>query len=477
MTISAIHLKNFRGFQDETLLLRPLTVLLGPNSSGKSSFGHAFAATTHCQRRNPGGQRPTLTPGADSDEWPTDLGTINDLRTHGQSGRVYIGFQTEAGLVDLGFGVEGSDNGGLFLSYICHPFDPKSSVGLQTTPQQLNIQPGADARSSVEPIQVEKLRQLSTHIAVHKTKESDSTWWDENDKQQAVVDLDGLLLRSVQHFGRTFIPLKREAQETLRFLFENLTYLRATRKRPSRSYKNDIGQWQGIGYAGEWTPTILQENGESRVFYLQPPRIPRSLEEAKSSIEEKWQERNESLIESVRLWLDHLGLAKSIESVHSPNDRRRLQVRVTLPGQLPHDITEVGLGVSQALPVLTAGLLQPQNSLFVVDLPEAHLHPWPQACIADFFCSLALSGRSALVETHSEMFFHRLRLRAEMSPELLDKIAVYFLDAPKDGKCSKPTPIGLAVNEGLRWPVGFLAEAWDTEKSIRIIREARSVRV
>jgi hypothetical protein len=60
-----------------------------------------------------------------------------------------------------------------------------------------------------------------------------------------------------------------------------------------------------------------------------------------------------------------------------------------------------------------------------------------------------------------------------MNPELLGKIEVYFIDEPKDGDCCQPRSVGLTSKGQLRWPMGFLAEAWDTEKHIRIMREAR----
>jgi predicted ATPase len=147
-------------------------------------------------------------------------------------------------------------------------------------------------------------------------------------------------------------------------------------------------------------------------------------------------------------------------------------MQVTLDGTGRHDITEIGFGVSQIVPVIVAGLLQPIGSWYAVDLPEAHLHPRPQAAIADFFCSLALSGRSMLVETHSEMFVHRLRLRAAMNPSLMDRIAVYFIDRPTSKGCASPRSVGLSFEEELTWPEGFLQEAWETETQISAIREA-----
>jgi len=137
-------------------------------------------------------------------------------------------------------------------------------------------------------------------------------------------------------------------------------------------------------------------------------------------------------------------------------------------------LVEVGFGNSQVLPVLTAGLLQPEGSLFVVDLPEAHLHPRPQADLADFFCSLALSGRFSLVETHSEIFFDRLRLRAEMDDDLKNKIAVYFIDKPgDDGLCRQLRPVGLGLDEQFEWPAGFFQEALLNEEQIEAVRQSK----
>jgi len=44
MAFTKIKLHNFKGFQGANLELKPLTVILGPNSAGKSSFGQALFA-------------------------------------------------------------------------------------------------------------------------------------------------------------------------------------------------------------------------------------------------------------------------------------------------------------------------------------------------------------------------------------------------------------------------------------------------
>ena len=96
-----------------------------------------------------------------------------------------------------------------------------------------------------------------------------------------------------------------------------------------------------------------------------------------------------------------------------------------------------------------------------------------QSTTDDVLDGMNLSGKRVLVETHSEMFFHWLRLRAEMNEELAENIAVYFIDRPGLKGCEAPQPVGLVGKSQLHWPIGFFEEAWDIESRIRAIREAR----
>ena len=122
MNIKAIRLTNFRGFRDARIELKPLTVLLGPNSAGKSSFGQALAAMAHVHRSNRSTPQASLTPPKtrEKDNWPVDLGLTDDLRMVGTEGAVRIGLETSGGLVELGFGGL-PDSQKLLLSYVLHP--------------------------------------------------------------------------------------------------------------------------------------------------------------------------------------------------------------------------------------------------------------------------------------------------------------------------------------------------------------------
>jgi len=464
-------LQNFRGFQDAKIDLKPLTVLLGPNSAGKSSFGHALAAMAHAHRLFANTPQATLTPADDASVWPVDLGFTRDLRTHGALGPVKIGLRTSEGWIDLGFGSDSIAE--LLPSYIRHPRgfqDPeRSGVVPSTTSPQLS-ESSQIAQTGVEVFRPEQ-NDTARYYELHR---SGVMQWQEN-REDVFVILDGLVLKAATHKSGTASLLSGTSQTELGSFLGNLSYLRATRRRPSRTYENRIGKPQPIGYEGEWTATLLNKQGLDPVTYANLPRIPETVEEAQRLIGTTLARETGTLIGAVQTWLKRLGLATALSSKPVDEDPDRLEILAALEDQKAHNLTEIGFGVSQVLPILTAGLLQRENSLFIVDLPEAHLHPRPQSDLADFFCSLALSNRFSLVETHSEMFFHRLRLRAEMDENLARSIAVYFIDRPRNGLCCDPREVELGVEKQYTWPVGFLQEAWEIESQIELVRQAKAL--
>jgi hypothetical protein len=427
---------------------------------------------SHAHRIFAGTPQASLTPTAnDAHNWPVDLGELADLRTQGAAGPVKIGFETTAGLIELGYGLDSISD--LLPSHFLYPNWEETAAtkidGQQIKNPQERKDPIVTAHTGVGETRV--TGQIGADRSYTVNRINDLQWRESG--VGSVVILDGLLLRSVTHGGGTSRAISSSAGADLESLFKNLAYLRATRERPLRTYRQGVGKPQAIGYAGEWTATVLHRRSEEAVVYARLPNIPSTVEKAKLQLDESFVETPDTLLGAVTAWLKHLGVANSLQSRVSKREDGSLELQVTVPNQEAHNIVEIGFGISQVLPILTCGLLQTKGSLFVVDLPEAHLHPKPQSELADFFCSLALSGRNALVETHSEMFFHRLRTRSEMLPQLRNLIAVYFIDEPKNGICREPRKIGLGLDDETDWPAGFFQEGWDIEVQISSLRRAR----
>ncbi len=76
------------------------------------------------------------------------------------------------------------------------------------------------------------------------------------------------------------------------------------------------------------------------------------------------------------------------------------------------NLIDVGYGVSQALPVVTE-LFRPDanaREMFLLQQPEVHLHPSAQAALGSLFCAVAGPQRQIIVETHSDHLLDRVRM-------------------------------------------------------------------
>ena len=74
------------------------------------------------------------------------------------------------------------------------------------------------------------------------------------------------------------------------------------------------------------------------------------------------------------------------------------------------NLIDVGYGVSQILPVITEMLRSDAPPLFLLQQPEVHLHPMAQAALGSLFCRVAGTERQIIVETHSDHLMDRVRM-------------------------------------------------------------------
>ncbi len=74
------------------------------------------------------------------------------------------------------------------------------------------------------------------------------------------------------------------------------------------------------------------------------------------------------------------------------------------------NLVDVGYGVSQALPILTELLRADPPDMCLLQQPEVHLHPSAQAALGTLFCSIAATSTQLMVETHSDHLLDRVRM-------------------------------------------------------------------
>lgn len=129
---------------------------------------------------------------------------------------------------------------------------------------------------------------------------------------------------------------------------------------------------------------------------------------------------------------------------------------------------DVGIGISQVLPVVVAAL-EPSAALVAIEQPELHIHPAVQVGLGDLFIKgVKEHGINFLVETHSEHLILRLlrRIREttenEIPPGYLgitpSDLAVIYVQSNEAGVELVPLPVDETGEFTTRWPKGFFDE-------------------
>ncbi len=125
------------------------------------------------------------------------------------------------------------------------------------------------------------------------------------------------------------------------------------------------------------------------------------------------------------------GLFDEIQVKHygkQGSDPFQLQVRIS--GGPWRNLIDVGYGVSQALPVITELFRRDAPSMFLWQQPEVHLHPSAQAALGSLFCEIAAPNKQLIVETHSDHLIDRVRMdvrdkKTKLTP---DDVSLLFFE-------------------------------------------------
>ena len=134
-------------------------------------------------------------------------------------------------------------------------------------------------------------------------------------------------------------------------------------------------------------------------------------------------------------------------------------------GMVQTNIADAGFGIIQSLPIVVRAC-RPclQETLIILEEPEAHLHPAAQGNLGELIAMSTKedANKRYLIETHSFNFI--LRVRALVAAGKLSKedVAIYFVDYNKDDKGSNLRRVGLDEKGKVsNWPEGVFEETYD----------------
>ena len=166
--------------------------------------------------------------------------------------------------------------------------------------------------------------------------------------------------------------------------------------------------------------------------------LPGTFENYAASVVYDWQRSKSPMLKKLGESLETLGLTWKIAA--KPIDETQVELRV---GRLPHSarggardlvsIADVGFGVSQALPALVALLKAQPGELVYIEQPELHLHPRAQTALAHVLADAARRGVKVVAETHSPLLLlgvQSLVAEKELSPDL---VILHWFERQKDG--------------------------------------------
>jgi predicted ATPase len=108
------------------------------------------------------------------------------------------------------------------------------------------------------------------------------------------------------------------------------------------------------------------------------------------------------------------------------------------------------------LGVIVAGLVAKQDSVLLVENPEAHLHPKAQSGIGEFLARVAAGGTQVFVETHSEHVLNGMRRMVKQTVLTPEMVSLNFFANTKGALEPVVTHIPVSPNGDISvWPEGF----------------------
>lgn len=458
MSIRNLELKNFKRFRSALFSFdSPITLIYGPNSSGKSSIIKALLGIKQTMSEN--NEHEVFSAQGDY----VDLGSYSDyIYAHKVSNNFQIKTKHQIGSDDQRSWLFN----GRAISEIV--FELKYSFDAAIESARLE---GLSAtlfhdHDVVGTIRVEKKRTRDSYwvsgdeglanLLMKKLSfnleqaEQANIFVQDIVNNSSVVHLEKFRFRQSQEheFGnhgiKTYV-LEQVVSYISRDFNENLFYLGPLRHTPNRSYIRSSHNIN-VGPLGEHTSSVFA-NIEAR-----QKKVTRGTNRYKDASEQIAEWVNvvfpgavataETYKELVKLYLNK---SSSVNQYHSDV------------------ISDVGFGFSQVFPILVQLAIMPKGSTLIVEQPELHLHPKAQVALAYVFSNAARQGKRLIIESHSE---HLLRgIQVQISRERLkqkDKMedfanVLYVPEPPKGHFDIEFNEYGELLNE---WPKGFFDETY-----------------
>ena len=507
-------LTNFKAFGETvTIPIRPLTLIFGANSSGKSSIFQSMLLLKQTLEEAKNPEIALLLKGS-----LVDLGAYRDFVHRHETERNFefgARFDSEEAqshhLVEKISKWAEADDSGLSVQF---SYDQKKHA---TTLVHVGIAPGGERQPIISYFPHNDTEQ----IMIDADTEFWRCWWNDL-KSKVVVYLEYLSSRDdgeARDFAQQWdeIAARDFAQQWDRISEQGLDYIKNNIKRFRASYENFLPAPFPLFYVfGEKDiepPPIpsrfISSELKKEIFYGEPDINPitQSICDIFRSIlkdllylgpvrsqPERYHIFSGDTPDYVGQSGEHLPslLFKRPELLEQTNDDlERLNVKYRLKldklqyedasssnvfslrlvdtrTKIYANLRDVGFGISQVLPIVMQSGLSEKKTL-LIEQPEIHLHPAHQAELGDMFIRSAKErGNTLLLETHSEHLLLRImrRMRETSTGELPEgalavrpeDVMVLFVESDGSQSIVREMPLNERGELVKAWPGGFFEE-------------------
>lgn len=403
--MDSITLQNYRcfGSEEQTARLAPLTLLVGPNSTGKTSFLALIRALWDVAFRE-------VVP--NFREEPFDLGSFGEIVHRGAQ----RGHAAESFAAEFEYAYVKTQSNTMHFRTGFQPLDGFPFPALRTVAQndrEITIdstESGTDFVRFRSGDMVDRRpwpgrRAQSLSLLPFRWFSDMSIEWGHTEGEHWNIDLGSLI------FEPLIGPFVAERHRVARPFA-----MSPVRSRPERTYD----------------PVLLTQDPEGDY-------VPSYLASLARREADQWHALKGRLEKfgSISGLFDEITVRSFGSSPGDPfqiHVRKYSHIRSSRPRKGPwRNLIDMGYGVSQALPILTELLRAGRESVVLLQQPEVHLHPQAQAALGTLFCNVAAGGRQLVVETHSDYIIDRVRMdvrdgKTDLKPE--DVSILYF--EPRD---------------------------------------------
>ena len=428
MSVEAIRLQNFMAFKDTGWLeLRPVTLLFGCNSSGKSVITRSLLLLRQSLDCQP--EEGCL---RFADERGTDIGIYREV-VHGQQEDLHMTFGFKCSIASqflsnfpLNDKLLGKEGVKATLE-ISLAREADRHVGLTAVAVRAAWEGASEsdspmifwaARESVRypEDKPESWMLWSDFVSTDPDEEEESVW------QHLVVETYSGFLPCLPMPGGTLYRaefdavsnLVQELGRQIEDFLRTFQYLGPIRAEPQRMY-------------------LVESPESSRRYGRGEQAMHRFL--VGQGTDEQYR--------AVDDWLRRLDLGVEVSRSllgYQHDSPVLFELKVHEDDGLQVNLQDVGFGAGQILPVVIQSVFAQGTALVIIEQPELHLHPRAQAELGSLLAHVVGAGVRLLIETHSENLILRMRrLMAETTlalrrgefpkPELRpDILGAYFVD-------------------------------------------------